>query len=233
MLARYAWFILGVVINSFGISFITKAALGTSPITSVPYVLSMELPLTLGQLSFILNMLFILLQIILLRRGFQWYQLLQIGVNIIFSLTIDLSMQLLTFFNPTFYPFKLLSLLVGCAILALGICIEVAPNVLMVPGEGAVKAIAQVSRKEFGLVKVCFDVTLMLTAVLLSFLFFHQLQGIREGTIISACLVGRIVRFYHHRLPFLKQIANLAPKPVAVKQAQSSSRQTKENNAAS
>ena len=37
---RYGFFVLGVAINSFGVAFITKSALGTSQISSVPYVLS-------------------------------------------------------------------------------------------------------------------------------------------------------------------------------------------------
>ena len=60
---RLLWFVLGVVINSFGIALTTKAAMGTSPISSVPYVLSLWLPLSLGQFTFIVNMFFILAQI--------------------------------------------------------------------------------------------------------------------------------------------------------------------------
>ena len=45
---RYIVFTIGVLINSFGISFITKASLGTSPISSVPYVLSLRFEPTLG-----------------------------------------------------------------------------------------------------------------------------------------------------------------------------------------
>lgn len=172
LISRYIWFILGILINSFGIVFITKASLGTSPISSVPYVLSFRFPLSFGAFTFLLNMLFILGEVILLRRQFRPYQYLQIVVNMIFSSFIDISMTLLESFTPTHFASQILSLLVGCTILALGICIEVAPNVLVVPGEGIVKAISQVSRKKFGSVKVIFDVTLILTAACLSLLSF-------------------------------------------------------------
>ena len=209
LLKRYFVFILGVLINSFGIGFITKAALGTSPISSVPCVLSLKFNPTLGEFTFVMNMIFILLQVILLRKKFQKIQFLQIVVNIIFSGFIDVSMFLLQVFTPDTYIIKLFSLLFGCAILAFGIYLEVAANVLMVPGEGVVAAIANVTKKEFGSIKVCFDVTLMLTATLLSLLFFHQFQGIREGTIISAFIVGLIVKLYHKKLGFIK--AHLCP----------------------
>lgn len=112
LIFRYIWFILGILINSFGIVFITKASLGTSPISSVPYVLSFRFPLSFGAFTFLLNMLFILGEVILLRRQFRPYQYLQIVVNMIFSSFIDISMTLLESFTPTHFASQILSLLV-------------------------------------------------------------------------------------------------------------------------
>ncbi|WP_287449532.1 YczE/YyaS/YitT family protein [Sellimonas sp.] len=190
---RCICFMLGILINSFGIAFITKAALGTSPISSLPYVLSKKFPLTLGQFTFVMNMIFILMQIFLLKKDFQKRQLLQIGVNVIFSAFIDISMNMLDAFAPSGASAQILSLLAGCVILAMGISIEVAPNVLLVPGEGVVKAISAVSRKRFGTVKVVFDTTLITLSFILSLLFFHRLNGLGIGTVISALAVGKIV----------------------------------------
>ena len=134
LVIRYLWALVGICINSLGIALITKAALGTSPISSLHYVLSFRFPLSLGQFTFVMNLLFILLQILLLRRNFPPIQLLQLVVNIIFSACIDWGMALLAWFQPTSLVGELLSLLLGCAVLALGISIEVAPGVLMVPG---------------------------------------------------------------------------------------------------
>ncbi|MBY0757984.1 MULTISPECIES: YczE/YyaS/YitT family protein [Sellimonas] len=190
---RCICFMLGILINSFGIAFITKAALGTSPISSLPYVLSKKFPLTLGQFTFVMNMIFILMQIFLLKKDFQKRQILQIGVNVIFSAFIDISMNMLDAFAPSGASAQILSLLAGCVILAMGISIEVAPNVLLVPGEGVVKAISAVSRKRFGTVKVVFDTTLITLSFILSLLFFHRLNGLGIGTVISALAVGKIV----------------------------------------
>ena len=161
---RYIVFTIGVLINSFGISFITKASLGTSPISSVPYVLSLRFEPTLGEFSFVLNMIFIILEIALLRGRFEKIQLLQIVVNVVFSYFIDFSMLLLGGLNPVNYVIKLVFLLIGCAILAFGITLEVFADVILVPGEGIVNAIAVTFKKQFGSVKVGFDVTLMATA---------------------------------------------------------------------
>lgn len=206
---RYGWFIIGVAINSFGVAFITKAALGTSPVSSVPYVLDLAFTPTLGEFTFVINTLYILLQIVLLRRDFKPVQLLQLAVNVVFSGLIDVSMNLLAWLDPTTLPTQLLSLLAGCAILALGISIEVAPNVVVVPGEGLVRTLSAVTKRPFGTCKVAFDVTLVSLAAVLSFLLFGRLNGLGLGTVVSALLVGRLCNLCNMHLPFIARIARL------------------------
>ena len=207
---RYLWFLAGVLINSFGVALITRAALGTSPISSLPYVLSFRFPVTLGQFTFAMNLFFILGQVLLLRRDFQPIQLLQVAVNAVFSAFIDVSMGLLSWLEISSLPMAVLVLVLGCAVLAFGISVEVAPRVLMVPGEGIVQAIAAVTGWRFGNVKVGFDAALVATALVLSLLFFHRLQGLGAGTILSALAVGRFVNLYNRRLPLISRISALA-----------------------
>ena len=209
-LPRYLWFLAGVLINSFGVALITRAALGASPISSLPYVLSFRFPVTLGQFTFAMNLFFILGQVLLLRRDFQPIQLLQVAVNAVFSAFIDVSMGLLSWLEISSLPMAVLVLVLGCAVLAFGISVEVAPRVLMVPGEGIVQAIAAVTGWRFGNVKVGFDAALVSTALVLSLLFFHRLQGLGAGTILSALAVGRFVNLYNRRLPLISRISALA-----------------------
>lgn len=208
---RYLICALGIVINSFGIAFITEGSLGTSPISSVPYVISLRFEdWSFGTVTFIMNMIFILAQIILLRREFKPIQLLQILANLLFSACIDISTSLLWWFQPSFIPLQILSVLLGCLILALGIAIEVAPNAVVVPGEGIVRAITRVSGLRFGTVKIAFDCTLVAIALLLSLVFFHGIRGLGLGTIICALIVGWIVNQFDAHLPFIKRIRDLA-----------------------
>lgn len=214
MALRYVWFIVGVLVNSFGIALITKAALGTSPISSVAYVLSLALPLTIGQFTFIMNMVFIALQPVLLRREYRPIQVLQIAVNVVFSGFLDVSMGMLSWLDPTTLPLQLAALLAGCVILGVGVAVEVAPDVLMVPGEGLVRAIYIVVSRHFGsarfgTIKNLFDISLMLIAVVLSLAFFGYLNGIGVGTVIAALLVGRIVNLANDHLPLIPYIKKL------------------------
>lgn len=211
-LLRNLYFILGIIINALGIALITKADLGTSPISSVPYVLCLHFTPTFGQFTFVMNMFFILAQILILRKRFRPIQFLQIGVVALFSVCIDIFMFLLSWVEPTALILKLAALLAGCLILAFGICIEVAPNVLMVPGEGLVQAIAGTFRWRFGTVKIAFDTTLFLIACSLSFAFsgIGNFVGLGVGTIISMLLVGRFVNLVNIRFAFIHRISALA-----------------------
>ena len=209
LVQRWLWFVIGVFVNSFGIALITKAALGTSPISSLPYVLSLEFPLTLGMFTFVINMLFIIIQPLLLKDAFKPFQWLQILVNVAFSAFIDVGMALLSWFVPASIIEQGIALLLGCAVLGFGVSIEVAPNVLLVPGEGAVRAISIFTHKRFGSCKVAFDSTLAGIALVLSLVFFGYLNGIGVGTLISAVLVGNVVNFCNKRVPLTGHIVNL------------------------
>ena len=197
LIKKYIYFIIGLFVNSLGVAFITDASLGTSPISSIPYVLSLKFSLTLGQFTIIFSLFLVALQIVLLRKNFQLIQLLQIPVSILFGYFIDFSMKYLLFWlNPQAYPVKIISLLIGCIILAFGVSMEFTANVIMLPGEGTATALHLITGKESGSVKIIVDVSMMAGALLLSLALFHQVNGVREGTVISALIVGFIARLF-------------------------------------
>lgn len=202
-LKRYIVFLIGLFINSLGVSLITKANLGTSPISSIPYVLSLNFPFTLGQFTIVFSLVLILLQLIILRRNFKVEHLLQIPISILFGYFIDLTMVMLFFVKPQTYISSILYLLVGCVVLGFGVYTEVLANVAMLPGESFVRAVSSTWKTEFGTTKVGFDVSLTVIAAVLSFILAHRLDGVREGTIIAALLVGFIARLFGRALSFL------------------------------
>lgn len=202
-LKRYIIFLIGLFINSLGVSLITKADLGTSPISSIPYVLSLNFPFTLGQFTIAFSLLLILIQLIILRRNFKAEHLLQIPVSILFGYFIDLTMVMLFFVKPQSYISSVLYLFFGCLILGFGVYTEVLANVAMLPGESFVRAVSSTWKTEFGTTKVAFDVSLTAIAALLSLIFAHRLDGVREGTVIAALLVGFIARLFGRKLSFL------------------------------
>lgn len=199
MSRRYILFAVSLFVNAMGIAFITKALLGTSPITSVTYVLSMFTPLTIGQWTIVLNLLFVLFELPFMTRkelkdDLRMF-LLQIPISLCFGTFIDLSMNTLYWLEPVKYIDQIIYLLVGCVILAAGITLEVKANVAMMAGEYFVRVISQRFHGEFGYVKLCFDITLVCIACLFSICFMSGIYGVREGTVAAALLVGPIVHF--------------------------------------
>ncbi len=196
---RYILFAIALLINAMGIAYITKAALGTSPITSVTYVCSMFTPFTMGQWTILLNLLFIVLELPFMTRrqlkeDMRMY-LSQIVITFFFGLCIDLCMFIIQDLNPVMYISKIVNLLIGCVILAIGIALEVKADVAMMAGEFFVRVLVKKFHKDFGYLKLGFDWSLVILAVVLSFVFMGGLYGVREGTVIAALLVGPIVHF--------------------------------------
>ena len=194
---------LVLFVNSLGVSLITKGNLGTSPISSIPYVLSLNFPFSLGNFTIVFSLLLIFLQFLLLGKNFKAEHLLQIPVSMAFGYFIDMSMILLGFVHPVSYISKVLGLLIGCLVLGVGVYMEVLADVVMLPGESFVRAVVFRIHSEFGFTKVCFDVSMAVIAAVLSFLLSGHLEGVREGTIVAAVLVGFIARSIGKRLSFL------------------------------
>lgn len=206
LIKRYIFLLAGLFVNGLGVSFITKAGLGTSPITSIPYTLSLGFTPTVGMFTFVFNIFLIILQVILLRRNFQLQNLLQLPIIALFSFFIDLTMSLLGFMQPETYAMKVVSLIVGCLILGFGVFMEMVANVAMLPGEATVRAVSDVFSTDFGKTKIAFDSSMTIIAAILSFIMFKHLDGVREGTIVAAILVGFIARLFKKYIGGIEKI---------------------------
>ncbi len=194
---RYIVFILGLFFAGMGVAFTKHGDLGVSPISSVPNVVSIKFPvMTLGSWLIVWNCVLIVGQIIILRRDFKMYQLFQIPLSFLFGWFTDFGMWIASFIPVLNYFVKLVMLFLGIFVLAFGISLAVIANVIMNSGEAFVKAISDKTHKEFGYVKVAFDVTCVILAIVSSLVFFQgKIVGSREGTIISALLTGLVVKF--------------------------------------
>lgn len=195
---RYALFIISLFFSALGVAVTKRGELGVSPISSVANVMSIKFDaLSLGNWLIIWNAALILGQILLLRKKFQWIQLLQLPLSFVFGWFTDICMALVSPFQTEFYPARLAMIIIGTVILSFGISLSVIANVIMNSGEAFVKALSDTIHKEFGTVKVFFDVSCVVIAVVLSLIFFNfTIVGTREGTIISALCTGFMVKFF-------------------------------------
>ena len=129
---RISVFILGLGLSGFGVAMTTQAGLGTTPISSLPYVLTFLMPLSLGMLTLLLNVFLVFGQVLLLGRDFRKIQYLQIAATGVFGFFIDLGMFVLEPFRTGNYLLQLIMLFCGCAILGLGISCQLTADVMFI-----------------------------------------------------------------------------------------------------
>ena len=207
LLKKYLIFVVGLYFLAGGIVLIIRSALGTTPISSVNYVLSLNSSLSLGTCTFIINMLLIIGQFWLIRKNKSKRDiieiLLQLPFSFIFSAFIDLNL------HPINYGMSITLLLVGCLVQSIGVVLEIKPQVAMMSAEGFVKYASRCYNKEFGKFKVYFDVTLVSSAIILSLILSQRIEGVREGSIIAACITGYLVSFLNQKIMTHKMLHKL------------------------
>ena len=195
ILKRYLLLLVGLSIMAFGVAFSIKASLGTSPISSVPYVVSLFTSLTVGTATITMHCVFILLQILILRKNYHPIQLMQLPVAFFFGYLTDFGVWAVRGIHCDTYWQQWIVCLAGILLVAVRVSFEVKAGVIVLAGEGVVLAICKVFPKvKFGYMKVGFDVTLVIIACILSLSFTGQLQGVREGTVAAALLVGMLAK---------------------------------------
>ena len=188
---------VGLSIMAFGVAFSIKAQLGTSPISSVPYVTSAISGLSVGTTTIIMNFMFVAIQIAILRKKYDWFQLLQLAAAIVFGVMIDVAEYIISPITLSNYFQQWLICAAGIVLVALGVSVEVAAKFVTTAGEGVVLAICQVAPIKFGNMKVVFDVTLVCISVVLSLVFLGKLDGVREGTAAAAVFVGLLTKVFN------------------------------------
>lgn len=202
LIKRYVLFVISLFFIGLGVALTKHADLGVSPISSVANVVSCKFTsITFGNWLIISNCVLIAGQILLLRRNFKLIQLLQLPLSIIFGYFTDFGMWIAHTFPNNIYSIQLLLVFSGIIVLGFGISLGVTANVILNSGEAFVKALADVSGKSFGNVKIIFDVSWVLLSIVISLILFDgKLVGTREGTLISAVGVGIVVKFFNPRI---------------------------------
>ncbi|MCQ2511097.1 MAG: DUF6198 family protein [Lachnospiraceae bacterium] len=199
LLGRYTLFILGLFIAAMGVALSTKAKLGTSPVSSVPYSVS----LMSGLLSFggwlnVWSVLQISIQVLLLRKKCNMIDIaIQTVLAFVYGYLTNFACFLIQGMNVEGYFFQFLCMLAGCFVTGFGIWVQLKGNVAMLPGEAMNRAISTVSGKKYEDIKIFFDIVYILISAVLGICFLGGLKGVREGSIIAAVLIGNIIRGYN------------------------------------
>ena len=184
----------GMFVMALGIADVTLAGLGTTPISTVPLVTAEILGITFGEATFFVNCFFVLGQILLLRRGYQFINLLQIPLVFVFGFFIDLGMEIFSSIEPSQLWQSWAMSLSGNLLLAVGVFASIKSRTLVQPGEGIVMAVSIVTRKSFASLKIANDVSLVAIAAAAGWFVLGRFVGIGLGTLVSAVMVGLMIK---------------------------------------
>jgi uncharacterized membrane protein YczE len=197
MKKRITALLVGTCFISFGIALMSKAAIGMSPISCFPYVMSLIFPqFTLGEWVLIWNALFAVLQIPVMGKNYKLYLLTQIPLAFLLGYFTDFAKYLIRNIPVPNYMVSVLFVVLGTLFTALGVYLTVNAKLIMNGPEAFVRAVSDRANIKFGTVKTIFDISNMLLAVIASALIFHKICGIREGTVFSAIFTGVFVNIY-------------------------------------
>lgn len=210
---RILLLVLGIFIVGHGVALSIRSDLGTSPISSMPYVLNLIVPyITVGTFAIIINTLLVLAQIVILKGRTSFEQLIQLPLAFLYGVFIDVNLWLTSSLVMENYFMQLVTVIVSCFVMAFGIFLELKANVGLLPGEGLTLVISRTFDTNFGKTKVTIDSIFVVMAVVCGLLFLGSVEGVREGTVMAALFVGTFAAFYQKRILFIDKYL----KPVKV-----------------
>ncbi len=216
---QHVLLLLSLYLMTLGVVLCIRSALGSSVISSLPYVLSLAgaeglaPALTVGGYTIAMNFALVLCQILVLRRRFEYVQLFQLVVGFVFGWLIDLNAAILTPLECTTLPMQTAAQLAGCTIMGIGIAFEVRCGSVTMPGEGISIAVSRVTGRPFAKVKICIDTLLVVLAVAASFAYFGRWLGsvIGVGTVFAMVYVGMVVKFTGSRIGWFDRVLHYVP----------------------
>lgn len=193
---RVGIYMAGLMLLAFGVAFSVNSNLGVSPVNSLPYVISRIARTDMGTCVVAVFSGYIVIQILLLRGRFRWINLTQIVFSTVFGFFVDLAKWVVGDFALPTYPGQLAMLGISILLVAAGICLYMDVELVNMPMEGMTHAVNETlfSRLPFHDVKVMMDCLVVGIGVALSLVCLGHLDGIREGTILCAILVGKIMK---------------------------------------
>lgn len=196
MIRRICLFVGGLFIMSVGVAFSITSTLGTTPISSISYSLTLITGINIGITTFVFNAALIVLQFLILRSKFESRRWLQLINCVLFGYFTDISLNLVSSIpHENSWLIHIIFMIISIFLIALGIFIYMPANIAPLPGEGCVDAISIVSGWRFSTVKIAFDASMVITSLVMCGLFYTDLFGsVNVGTIISAFFVGFTLR---------------------------------------
>ncbi|MSO01213.1 DUF6198 family protein, partial [Bacillus paralicheniformis] len=122
MAKRLVLYVLGLFFLSLGVSFSIQADLGVSPVSSLPYALSLSTGVTIGIMTVAANILFIIVGSILTKSFIVKEVVGQLIISFLFGGFMDLTLLLVQLFPaPQTMGMKIIFLIISLFVVAVGL----------------------------------------------------------------------------------------------------------------
>lgn len=192
---RLAFYLGGMLIMTLGVAVSVKSGLGVTPISSIPYTMSIVFGIELGLATTIFSVFAALLEVPILRSKYKMMNLLQIPVSIVFGVFMSTCNKMVqTLPSPDNFLVRLILMLISTVIVSVGVFMYVSSGFIPLPTEGVLIAISQVTKAKFASLKLIGDISMVIVSLVTCLIAIGQLGSIGLGTIVSALLVGNEVK---------------------------------------
>lgn len=205
---RFSLYFVGLFAIALGINLAILSDLGVSPVSAFTVPLSQVVHISLGIVTSICYSVFVLIEIAVLGKRFRLKNLLQVPFSIVFGFFVDFIGSLFSAITLPNYAVRFVVMMVGVVACAVGAVMYIAMDVVPNPPEGLILAFCERFDIPFGRLKIVTDCIFVTLGILLSVLFLGGVGDIREGTVISAILTGKIISWLTKRWqPVFKRLA--------------------------
>ena len=191
--SRAVFYLFGLFLIACGAVFSIYSGLGTSPISALPYAISVATGIEFGTCTTALFTLYLFIQLVLVRKGFNQIIILQLLCSIIFGILLSIIKNMIGPFYLQTYASRLATLSVSIMMTSFGLLLYLNARVVPLPPEGIVLAFAAKLNRPFHDMKIALDVSSVLLGCFITFAVLGYIDGIREGTVIAAIATGKLV----------------------------------------
>ena len=211
--------LISLDLMTLGVALCVKSYLGSSVISSLPFVMSLAgydglaPEWTIGQYTIAMNFVLLFCQILVLRRRFEPVQLFQLVIGFFFGWLIDFNMWLTESLVCDTLWLKAVTQIAGCTVMGIGIAFEVKCGSVTMPGEGISIAVSRVTDLPFAKVKIIIDTILVALAIVACYIFFGRWlwNVIGVGTLFAMIYVGYIVKLIIPRIAWFDRVLAYMP----------------------
>ncbi|WP_157150585.1 DUF6198 family protein [Brachyspira sp. SAP_772] len=184
--------ILVVIINSFSVVLMLYSGSGISAISSVPYAFSEVINnISLGTFTYIFQTLLILV-LMILRKKFVGEYLFSFVVGFCFGKFVDIHAAWINHL-PLTMTSRIIYFIISYFILAFGIALSNRCGLPIIPTDLFPRELSNIIKASYAKVKIIFDVTCLLTTIVVTFVFLGHIKGLGIGTVLSAFTMGKVI----------------------------------------